>query len=189
MIYFPVGSHAQRSLTLVLRGGNAASLAPAVARLVAELDPALPPPALRELAQLVGFAMATRRFALVLFGVFAGLALVLAALGLYGVMAYLVRQRAREFGVRCALGSSSKALVRLVVGRAMRLSAIGVAIGLIGAWLLTGTLSTLLYDVPAADPLTFAAIVALLVVVTVLASAVPARRAARADPMVALRGE
>jgi predicted permease len=189
MMYLSAGRSPQRSMSLVVRGGNLASLAPAVGRIMAQLDPSLPAPTVRELDEVVGLAMATRRFALVLLGAFAGSALVLTALGLYGVIAYLVRQRTHELGLRIALGATGRAVIRMVLGRAMRLTFFGVVLGLLGAWALTRWLGALLFEVQPTDPATFAAIVALLVVVATLASLVPARRAARADPMLALRGE
>ncbi len=135
----------------------------------------------------MGRAMATPRFAVTLFAVFASAALLLAAVGVYGVMSYLVRRRTHEFGVRSALGASPRALVRSVIGGALRLTLGGVAIGLAGAWLLTKSMASLLFEVSATDPATFAGIALLLTAIGVVASALPARRAARADPLVALR--
>ena len=155
---------------------------------VATLDPTLPPPTVNSMDELMAEAMATPRFAFVLFAIFAGAALVLAAIGVYGVMSYLVRQRTHEFGVRSALGASSGILVRSVIGGALRLTIAGVAIGLVGAWLLTQSIASLLFEVSATDPVTFGGIALLLTVTGILASALPARRAARADPLVALRG-
>jgi ABC-type antimicrobial peptide transport system permease subunit len=139
--------------------------------------------------ELVGNATATSRFALVLFAVFAGAALLLAAVGVYGVMSYLVRRRTHELGVRSALGASPGTLLLSVVAGALRLTLGGVALGLAGAWLLTQSLGSLLFEVSATDPPTFVAIALLLTAIGVVASALPARRAARADPLVALRGE
>jgi putative ABC transport system permease protein len=104
------------------------------------------------------------------------------------VMSYLVRRRTHEFGVRSALGASASVLVRSVIAGALRLTMVGVAIGLVGAYLLTKSIASLLYGVSATDPATFVAIAALLTAIGVAAAALPARRAARADPLVALRG-
>jgi putative ABC transport system permease protein len=189
MIYFPAAAEPQRSMTLVVRGTSQGAISASTMRNgVASLDPALPPPVVRDMAEVVANAMATSRFALVLFAVFAGTALVLAAVGVYGVMSYLVRRRTHEFGLRSALGASSGTLLLSVVAGALRLTLIGVAVGLAGAWLLTQSLGSLLFDVSATDPLTFGAIALLLTAIGVVASALPARRAARADPLVALRG-
>lgn len=187
MMYFPAAAHPQRSMTLVIRGSGALS-ASTMRAAVASLDPALPAPVVTDMDELIGNAMATSRFALVLFAVFAGAALMLAAVGVYGVMSYLVRRRTHEFGVRSALGASSGTLLRSVVAGALRLTLAGVAIGLVGAWLLTQSLGSLLFEVSATDPLTFAVIALVLTAIGVVASALPARRAARADPLVALRG-
>jgi predicted permease len=189
MMYFTAAAHPQRSMTLVIRGSSTGALTAAAMRsAVASLDPALPAPVVSDMDELIGNAMATSRFAFVLFAVFAGAALVLAAVGVYGVMSYLVRRRTHEFGVRSALGASSGTLLRSVVAGALRLTVAGVAIGLVGAWLLTQSLGALLFEVSATDPLTFAVIALLLTAIGVVASVLPARRAGRADPLVALRG-
>jgi predicted permease len=189
MIYFSALARRSQTMTVVARASRPGVVsAPAVRQAIASLDPALAPPVLSNLTDLVGNALATQRFAFVLFAVFAGAALVLAAVGVYGVMSYLVRRRTHEFGVRSALGASSRALVRSVIGGALRLTLAGVAIGLVGAWMLTKSIASLLYEVSATDPLTFAAIALILTAIGVVASALPARRAAKADPLVALRG-
>ena len=189
MIYFSALARRSLTMTVVARTSRPGALsAPAVRQAISSLDPALAPPVLSNLTDLVDNGLATQRFAFVLFTVFAGAALVLAAVGVYGVMSYLVRRRTHEFGVRSALGASSRALVRSVIGGALRLTIAGVAIGLVGAWLLTKSIASLLYEVSATDPLTFASIAALLTAIGVIASALPARRAAKADPLAALRG-
>jgi predicted permease len=189
MIYLSGLARRAQTMTVVARGarGDVVS-AQAVRQAVGSIDPALPPPVVSNLANLVDDALATERFAFTLFAVFAGAALVLAAVGVYGVMSYLVRRRTHEFGVRSALGASSGTLVRSVIAGALRLTIAGVALGLAGAWFLTKSIASLLYDVSATDPVTFAAIALMLTAVGVVASALPARRAARADPLVALRG-
>jgi putative ABC transport system permease protein len=130
-----------------------------------------------------------QRLSALLLALFAGLALTLAAVGIYGVMSYAVTQRTRELGVRMALGARRPQVLRMVVGQGLRLAVLGVAIGLAGAWALTRVLGAQLYGVSPTDPATFATLSALLLAVAVLASLLPARRATRVDPMIALRGE
>jgi predicted permease len=189
MIYFSALARHARNMTLLVRGTSGGVVsAPAIRAVVASLDPALPPPAIASFETQVGNALATPRFAAVLFGIFAGTALLLAAIGVYGVMAYLVRRRTHEFGLRSALGASTRQLVLSVIGGALRLTAAGVAIGLFGAWILTQSIASLLFGVSPTDPVTFVSIALTLALVGLVASVLPARRAARADPLVALRG-
>jgi ABC-type antimicrobial peptide transport system permease subunit len=138
---------------------------------------------------LVGESLRQRTFALVLLGVFAGVALALASIGLYGVLAYDVAQRSREFGVRIALGAGPREIIRLVLGAGTRLIAAGLALGLGGAALVTRLIQSFLFGIGAHDPLTFAAVAAALGAVALLATWLPARRATRVDPIVALRAE
>ncbi|MBA3258692.1 MAG: ABC transporter permease [Gemmatimonadales bacterium] len=188
MMYFSALADPERAMTVLVRGGGGA-LERALRQVTASTDPLLPPPVVSEMDDLVGAAMATPRFALMLFAVFAGAALLLAAVGIYGVMSYLVRQRTHELGVRIALGAPPGALIASVVYRALSLTLIGVAIGLAGAWGLTRLIASLLFGVSATDPATFAGIALLLTIVALAASLLPARRAALADPLLALRGE
>ena len=176
-------------MAIVARGTGQAGLGAELRDAIAAIDSRIPPPTVSMMTDLVGEVMATRRFALMLFGVFAATALVLAAVGIYGVMVYLVRQRLPELGIRIALGAPLGGLVLAVVGRAVRLATAGVAIGLVGAWALTGVLSALLFEVAATDRVTFVGVSVLLVVVAALASLAPARRATRADPLTVLRGD
>jgi putative ABC transport system permease protein len=134
-------------------------------------------------------ALAPTRFTLALLGTFAGVALVLAVVGLYGSIAYSVTQRTREIGIRIALGASSTAVTELVVSDGVRLAGVGLVVGLGTAIVATRALSSLLYAVGAGDPATFVAASVVVVVVTLLASYVPARRATRIDPIDALRAE
>jgi predicted permease len=189
MIYFSALAFPQAPLTLVVRGADAAVLAPAARRAVAALDASLPAPTVRPLAAIVREATTTARFAATLFGVFAATALVLALVGIYGVTSYAVRLRTREMGIRSALGAPRRSLLAAVVGTATRLAAAGVAIGLLGAAWLSDSLTTLLFETRALDPVTYAAVAALLLVVAVGASLVPAWRAMRADPLLALRAD
>jgi predicted permease len=189
MMYFPALASPQRTMALVVRGVSVASLTQSVRTIAGSLDARMPPPPVATLESFVSNGIATRRFALVVFSVFAGVAAVLAALGIYGVMSYLVRQRAHETGIRIALGASSAALVGAIVMRTLRLAALGVAIGLAGAWALRRSLDSLLFGVQPTDPLTYAGIAALLIVVAGLASLAPALRSTRADPLEAMRGD
>ncbi|MDQ3996517.1 MAG: ABC transporter permease [Gemmatimonadota bacterium] len=188
MIYFSALARPPRSMTVLIRTTGSDAPVAAIRSAVASLDPSLPPATISSMEELMRPELATPRFAFVLFAIFAGAALVLAAVGVYGVMSYLVRQQTHEFGVRSALGASAGTLVRSVVGGAMRLTIAGVALGLVGALLLTRSISPLLFEVSATDPRTFVSIALLLTAIGVVASALPARRAARADPLVALRG-
>jgi ABC-type antimicrobial peptide transport system permease subunit len=134
-------------------------------------------------------ATAGTRFALVLIGIFAFIAVVLAAVGLYSVLSTIVRQRTAEIGVRMAFGAGRGSVFRLVVGKGMVLSGLGVILGLVAAYLLTGVMRTMLVGVTPTDPATFVGIAALFLGVTALASGIPALRAARLDPIAALREE
>jgi putative ABC transport system permease protein len=139
--------------------------------------------------QRVAGSLARRRFATILLGLFAGLALALAAIGIYGVMAYLVNQGTREIGIRMALGATPGGILSLVVKQGMMLALYGVGIGLATALAFSRLVSGFLFGVQSIDPLTFAAIALLLGLIALLASYIPARRAARIDPMISLRCE
>jgi predicted permease len=188
MVYFPPGARPEPAMAIVAHGSDAARVSANIRDAVASIDSRIPPPTVSVMDDLIEVATATRRFAVVLFAVFAGTALVLAAVGIYGVMSYLVRQSLPELGIRIALGAPSRVLVASVVGRALRLALAGVAIGLLGAWALTGVLGALLFEVGATDRVTFGAVAVLLTAVAMMASLIPARRATRADPLVVLRG-
>jgi putative ABC transport system permease protein len=139
--------------------------------------------------QYVSDSVSRRRSSALLLAIFASLALCLASVGIYGVMAYSVTQRSHEIGIRVALGAQSSHVIRLVIGRGMTLVLTGVAIGIVAALALTRVLTTLLYGVSATDPTTFAVVSAALIAVSLLASYIPARRATKVDPMIALRRE
>jgi putative ABC transport system permease protein len=139
--------------------------------------------------QLLSDATARQRFMLWLLGVFALVALLLTGVGVYGVLAYMVAQNTREIGIRMALGAETRAVLKLVVGHGMALTAAGVALGLVGAVAVTRVLKSWLFGVSATDPLTFAVIASLLMSVAMAACFVPARRATKVDPMIALRHE
>ena len=165
------------------------SLAHAVAEEIHKIDPSLPVTHVTTLDGVLAETVASRRFSTVLLGIFAGLALLLAAVGIYGVMSYVVSLRINEIGIRMALGAQPRDIWRLIVGRGAKLALAGVGIGLIGALALTRLLSSLLFEVRASDPVTFGAVALLLTAVALLACYFPARRAMRADPIIALRYE
>jgi predicted permease len=172
---------------LVRTAGDPLAAAPAVRDIIRERDPALAVFALEPLDRTVARSVAERRFAMLLVGLFAALALVLGAIGVYGVLSYDVARRVREIGIRMALGAERGSVLRMIVGRAFVLAAIGVLAGGAGAFALTRTLSTLLFGVTPHDPATFAAAAVILTIVALSAAAIPAWRAARLDPAAALR--
>jgi putative ABC transport system permease protein len=158
-------------------------------RAVAELDRTVPVAGITTLEAIVGESIDQPRFLAVLAGAFAALALILAAIGLYGVMAYTVSQRTVEIGVRMALGASTAEVFRLMIGEGLRLTAVGIALGVAGSVAVGRLLTALLFGVGPGDPRTFAVTAAMLVMVGAVACVIPARRATRVDPMVALRAE
>ena len=164
------------------------SITAAARAILHDLDPAVPA-RFRTLPQIYSASLASRRFNVVLVGSFALAALILAAAGVFGVMAYSVGRRTREIGVRVALGAGSGDALRMILGQGMRTIATGVAIGIAGALALTRTVQSLLFGVTATDPVTFGGVTLMLVAVALLACYIPARRAASVDPMIALRHE
>ncbi len=175
---------------MVIRtAADRAVLAQAAIVEVHRFDPNLPVTHVMTLNNLFADSVSPRRFSTFLLGVFAGLALLLASMGIYGVMSYVVSLRTNEIGIRVALGAQSGDIWRLVIGRGAQLALAGVTFGLVGAFALTKLISSLLYGVKPTDPLTFGGVALLLVSVALLACYVPARRAMRVDPMVALRYE
>ena len=169
--------------------GNPLDLAPAVRREVAAYAPTVPVAELQPMEDYVTAARAPTRFALILIGVFGAIAAALAAVGLYGVLATVVRQRTAEIGVRMTFGAEAAGIFRLIIGQGLRLSGLGILLGLGAAFAATRVMASLLVGVKPTDPLTFAGIAVLFVAVAALASWMPARRAARLDPAVALREE
>jgi putative ABC transport system permease protein len=139
--------------------------------------------------EILSESIARQRFSMLLLSIFAAVALVLASVGIYGVMSYSVAQRTREIGLRMALGAKTSDVLKLVVGQGLKLVLAGVVIGLVAALILTRVMSSLLFGVSATDPITFIAISLVLMSVAVLASYLPARRATKVDPMIALRYE
>ncbi|HKS27515.1 MAG TPA: ABC transporter permease [Pyrinomonadaceae bacterium] len=188
--YFPYHQVTQAAMYLVVQTqAEPASMAGSVRGAIQKVDKDLPVFRVTTMERLVAESLAQRRFATFLLGVFASVALVLAVVGLYGVMSYSVTQRTREIGLRMALGASARDVLKMVVGQGMMLVVIGLGIGLVASFLLTRVMSSILFDISATDPLTFILISLLLVTVAFLASYIPARRAMRVDPMTALRYE
>ena len=165
------------------------SLLPAIRQRIASIDPDLPVVRPRTMETVVEASAGTTRLTSVLTSVFGALAGLLAAVGIYSLIAYSVAQRTRELGIRVALGADRRAVLRLIVGEGVMLAAIGLALGLGGARLLTGTLRTMLFDVSPLDPAVIGLTCAGITLITIAASYVPARRAIRIDPMHALRAE
>ncbi len=188
--YFPLYQENSSATFLIARtSGDPARLAGAVREAVHQVDPSQPVSDLKTMDQRILISMGPRRSAVALLSVFAAMALTLAAVGLFGLIRYNVTQRTQEIGVRIALGASRGDVLRMVLGESMRLAVLGVTGGLIAAFALTRVLASLLYGVSATDPLTFAGMALLLTLVALLASWIPAHRATRVDPLVALRYE
>ena len=188
--YFPLYQESSSNFFLIARtNGDPTALAGAIRSAVHGVDPSQPVSDLRTMDQRITLSMGPRRSAVTLLSVFAAMALTLAAVGLFGLIRYNVTQRTQEIGVRMAIGASRKDILQMVLGESLRLALLGVAAGLIAAFALTRVLSSLLYGVSATDPLTFAGTSLALTFVALLASWVPAWRATRVDPLVALRYE
>jgi putative ABC transport system permease protein len=180
----------QHAMTVVLRtSGDPANLAAAARREVLAIDPDLPIYDVRTMEDLVYRSLAGPHFNMLLLEIFAGFALVLAAVGIYGVIRYSVSQRTHELGLRMAVGAQARDITGLVLREAMIVTSIGLAVGLVAALIGTRVLSTLLFGVGPTDPYVFVGVSALLTAVALLASYVPARSAARVDPINALRCE
>ncbi|CAN5759636.1 hypothetical protein BH23GEM5_BH23GEM5_11610 [soil metagenome] len=174
---------------LLVRTSGSTALGQPVRQAARELDPGIPEPETRSMREVVAASVAPQRFNAVLMGAFAALALVLTAVGIYGVISYSVGHRTREIGVRMALGARQGEVLGMVLRQGMLLVLAGAGIGLFAALALTRFLASMLYGVGATDPLTFLAVTLLLVAVSLLACYLPARRATRVDPMIALRAE
>ena len=190
-IYLSFGQAHWPSAFMVVRSKTSDPLALAVVaqNAVASVNKDIPLANLRTMLDVVAESVLPRRFAMLLLSTFSGLAMLLAAIGLYGVMSYTVSQRTHEIGIRMALGAQKGDVLKLIVGQGMGLAGLGVALGVVASLALTRLMSTLLFGVSARDPITFGALAALLVAVALIANYVPARRAMKIDPMVALRCE
>jgi len=189
-LYMPFDQNPQRSLMLIARtAGEPLGVVGALRNATQSLDGNQPLYNIRTMEDLMAASVAPRRFNMVLIGLFAGLGLVLAAVGVYGVISYSVNQRKHEIGIRVALGAGRRDILRLIVGQGLILTMTGVGLGLAAAFALTRLLEGLLFGVGVRDPLTFAGVAAVLAVVALLACYLPARRATRVDPMIALRHE
>jgi len=189
-IYVPFVQNPFWAADIAVRShGNPSALGGALRAQIREIDSALPVAEVRPMAEVIGRSVAQPRFRTALLSLFGAAALLLAAIGIYGVLAYTVAQQTREIGIRMALGANPARVMRLVLARGLRLAGAGTLIGVLAALVLTQLLNSLLFGVSATDPLTFAAVAGLLLGVALLACYVPARRAMRVDPMVALRYE
>jgi putative ABC transport system permease protein len=188
--YVPYTQAPYRYMTVVVRAStDPASLAGALRSQVQAIDPQQPVYDIKPMEEIIADSLARRRLNVLLVGLFAAVALVLAAIGIYGVMSYSVTERTREIGIRVALGARMSDVVRLVVGQGMAVAVIGIAAGLVAALFLTRLIESLLYKVSATDPVTYIAITLMVALVALAACYIPARRATRVDPMEALRYE
>ena len=189
-VYFAHRQYPSRNNYLVVksRGGDA-SVASAVRAIFAKADPELPLFDVRTMTQRLETSLRERRAVMLVCGAFAALALVLSAIGIYGVLAYTVSQRTREFGIRVALGAQAGTVVRMVVGQGIKLAAIGLVLGAVGAVALTRLMTTMLFDVKPGDPMVYLAVAAVLMLVAAAASFAPSVRVARIRPATALRSE
>jgi len=188
-VYVNLYQRPRPAMTLaLLSDADTGQITPAARGMLQQLDPEVPA-RFRTLSQVYAASLGSRRFNAILIGFFAVAALVLATIGVFGVMAHSVSRRTREIGVRLALGARAADVLRMIVAQGLRTAAAGVAAGIAGALALTRFVGSLLFGVTATDPLTFAAVTALLVGTALVACYVPARRAARVDPMIALRHE
>ena len=189
-VYLPFRQAPQNHMNLIVKSAlDPTALISAIRAEVSSIDKDQPIFAISTMNRLVRDSVSTRMFTLILLGLFSGLALVLAAVGIYGVISYSVAQRTRDIGIRMALGASQSDVLRDVLGLGLRLTVIGLLLGLAGALAATRVLSSLLFGVHSTDALTFTAVSLILLTVALFASYLPARRATRVDPIVALRYE
>lgn len=188
--YLPPARFAYPFMTLVVKiHGDGTALVPSLVNAVHEIDADVPIADIMPMTEIISVSTAQRRLTMIMLMIFAAVALVLASVGIYGVISYSVTQRTQEIGIRMALGAQSADVLRMVIGRAMALAIAGIGLGAVGAFALTRLMANLLFSVRPEDPLTFAAVAILLGIVAALASYLPGRRATRVDPVVALRAE
>jgi putative ABC transport system permease protein len=189
-MYIPFKQDVFSAMVLMVRTqGDPAQFAGTARQVVRHVDPTLPAFAIAPLSDVITRSVAQRRFSMLLLGAFAFVALFLAAVGLYGVVAYAVRQRTQEIGLRMAIGAQRGDVLRLVVGGGMKLAVVGVVLGIAGALALSRYVEAMLFDIGRFDTPSYIATAAVLLAVSALACYVPARRAMRVDPLVALRAE
>ncbi|HEX5083826.1 MAG TPA: ABC transporter permease [Blastocatellia bacterium] len=188
-VYLPHAEVTLNGMSLAVRAANPESLAPAIRGQMKTMDPDLPIISIRTMTEIVSRSIWQPRLYAILFGVFAAVALALASIGVYGVMSYSVSERTREIGIRVALGAERRDVLKLVIAQGMKLALIGACIGLGASLALTRLMQSLLFEVSATDPMTFAGLAAFLSIVALLACYIPARRATKVDPTVALRCE
>jgi putative ABC transport system permease protein len=174
---------------VVRTDGSPTALLPSIRRKVNELDSELALAKVRTMDDYLSLNAAQPRMNAILLGVFSGMALLIAAIGIYGVLSYSVNQRTREIGLRMALGAQPRNVMRLVIGQGMIVGMIGIVVGLLGGLAMGSAVSSIVYGVPARDPLTFVVVAVVLTAVAFAACIIPARRAASVDPIIALRYE
>jgi predicted permease len=185
-----VRGFAPLSMNMVLQSSRPVEgLAPAIRRAVSEMDPALPIVQMRTMEEVVGASVTRQRFLSLLLGIFAVVALTLAAIGTYGILSYMVTERQREIGIRMALGAGNGQVVRLVLGQGLGIAVIGIVLGVGGAFALSRLIQSLLYGVTPSDPSTYGAVAGVITFVAIAACLVPMRRATRVDPLEAIRAE
>jgi putative ABC transport system permease protein len=189
-VYLPLRQAVSSGMNLIVKSAaDPAALTSSIRGAIASIDKDQPIFAIATMQELVNSSISTRRITLILLGLFSALALVLAAIGIYGVISYSVAQRTHEIGIRMALGADGGGVLRMILAQGVKIAGAGVAIGILASFGLTRLMTKLLYSVSAADPVTFAAVAIVLVLVAMLACYIPARRALRVDPIIALRYE
>lgn len=189
-VYLPYVSGGTWPPDIVIHtSGAPTAVVPAVRSILADLDPNVPVSDIATLEEMVGQSVGGNRFLMLLVSLFASLALVLALAGVYGVQSYTTARQTSEIGVRVALGARKGQILRKVILQAMRPALLGVALGLAGAWMVSRSMASLLFEVRPTDPVTYAGVAGLLCAATLLAAWVPARKAARTDPVAAFRSE
>jgi putative ABC transport system permease protein len=189
-MYLSLYQRTAKDWAILLRGQlDTAAIPVQLREQVQSVDPGLPVFGAKTLDDLLSASLAERRFSMEVVGLFALTALLLAGMGIYGVISYIVSERTREIGIRLALGAQSRNILRMVVRQGLGLALAGAAVGLVGALIVSHLMAGLLYGVRPTDPFTFAGVALLLIAVALLACYIPARRAIRVDPLVALRYE
>ena len=190
MLYLPLRQEDTINIALVVRADDGVTrMAPAITGVLEKIDPELAVRRIRTMDEVIAITLSQQRFSMWLFAALAGLAFVLASVGIYSILSYTVRSRVREIGVRIALGATPSDVLRLVVEEGMRPALLGLALGAFGAYALSDVLSKLIYGVSATDPLTFIAVALLLAAVALIACTIPGYRATRVPPVEALRSE